>query len=75
MAALVFSGVQPRWIRPRYDANLHLAHPPSPEQVEQAWQEYPDAAGEASGADETGAAGYVGTGAELPSCVNCLVSA
>ena len=29
----------------RYDAKLHLAHPPSPEQVEQAWQEHPDAAG------------------------------
>jgi arginine decarboxylase len=45
VAGLVFSGVQPQWIRPRYDAKLHLAHPPSPAQVEQAWQEHPDAAG------------------------------
>ena len=45
VAGLVFSGVQPQWIRPRYDANLHLAHPPSPEQVAQAWEEHPDAAG------------------------------
>ena len=45
VAGLVFSGVQPQWIRPRYDTRLHLAHPPSPEQVEQAWQEHPDAAG------------------------------
>jgi arginine/lysine/ornithine decarboxylase len=45
VAGLVFSGVQPRWIRPRYDEELHLAHPPSPEQVAQAWQEHPDAAG------------------------------
>jgi arginine/lysine/ornithine decarboxylase len=45
VAGLVFSGVQPRWIRPRYDARLHLAHPPSPEQVAQAWEEHPDAAG------------------------------
>jgi arginine/lysine/ornithine decarboxylase len=45
VAGLVLGGVQPRWIRPRYDANLHLAHPPSPRQVAQAWEEYPDAAG------------------------------
>ena len=37
--------MQPQWIRPRYDERLHLAHPPSPDQVEQAWQEHPDAAG------------------------------
>src|SRR3954452_20289503 len=45
VAGLVFSGVQPQWIRPRYDERLHVAHPPSPSQVEQAWQEHPDAAG------------------------------
>ena len=36
---------QPQWIRLRYDTRLHVAHPPSPEQVEQAWQKHPDAAG------------------------------
>jgi arginine decarboxylase len=45
VAGLVFSGVQPQWIRPRHDARLHLAHPPSPEQVAQAWEQHPDAAG------------------------------
>lgn len=45
VAGLVFGGVAPRWIRPRYDARLHLAHPPSPEQVARAWEEHPDAAG------------------------------
>ena len=45
VAGLVFGGVQPQWIPPRYDERLHLAHPPSPDQVEQAWQEHPDAAG------------------------------
>jgi arginine/lysine/ornithine decarboxylase len=45
VAGLVFGGVRPWWIRPRYDEKLHLAHPPSPRQVEQAWQEHPDAAG------------------------------
>ena len=44
-AGLVFAGVQPRWVRPRWDAELHLAHPPSPEQVAQSWEDYPDAAG------------------------------
>jgi arginine decarboxylase len=45
VAGLVFSGVRPQWIRPRHDARLHLAHPPSPEQVAQAWEQHPDAAG------------------------------
>jgi arginine/lysine/ornithine decarboxylase len=45
VAGLIFSGMQPRWIRPRWDAELHLAHPPSPEEVEATWARYPDAAG------------------------------
>ncbi len=45
VAGLVFGGIQPQWIRPRYDERLHLAHPPSPAQVEQAWDDHPDAAG------------------------------
>ncbi|MEV0684980.1 ornithine decarboxylase [Nocardia sp. NPDC050378] len=45
VAGLIFSGVQPHWISPRWDAERHFSHPPSPEQVEQAWQEHPDAAG------------------------------
>lgn len=43
-AGLIFSGLQPRWIRPRWDPELHLAHPPSPEQVAAMWERYPDAA-------------------------------
>lgn len=45
VAGLIFSGVQPRWITPRWDAERHFSHPPSPEQVEQAWQQHPEAAG------------------------------
>ena len=45
VAGLIFSGLQPQWIRPRYDSRLHIAHPPSPEEVAQAWEEHPDAAG------------------------------
>lgn len=43
-AGLILSGLQPRWIRPMWDEELHLAHPPSPESVEAMWQRYPDAA-------------------------------
>ncbi len=45
VAGLIFSGVQPRWMRPRWDATLHLAHPPSPQEVEATWARYPEAAG------------------------------
>ena len=44
-AGLIFSGVQPRWITPRGTRELHLAHPPSPEQVAATlWRRIPDAA-------------------------------
>jgi arginine/lysine/ornithine decarboxylase len=43
-SGLVLSGLQPRWISPTWDPQLHLAHPPSPEAVEQGLQRYPDAA-------------------------------
>ena len=45
VAGLIFSGLQPRWIAPRWDAERHLSHPPSPEQVAEAWERHPDAAG------------------------------
>ncbi|WP_067889146.1 aminotransferase class I/II-fold pyridoxal phosphate-dependent enzyme [Nocardia vaccinii] len=45
VAGLIFSGVQPRWITPRWDADRHFSHPPSPEQVRRAWERYPDACG------------------------------
>jgi arginine/lysine/ornithine decarboxylase len=45
VAGLIFSGLNPCWISPRWDETLHIAHPPSPEQVEQAWERDPDAAG------------------------------
>lgn len=45
VAGLIMSGVQPRWITPQWDAERHFSHPPSPEQVRQAWEKYPDASG------------------------------
>jgi arginine/lysine/ornithine decarboxylase len=44
VAGLVFSGLQPCWIRPRWDEELHIAHPPSPDQVAAAWEQNPNAA-------------------------------
>jgi arginine decarboxylase len=43
VSGLVLSGLQPRWIKPRWDNELKLAHPPAPETVEEMWQRYPDA--------------------------------
>jgi arginine/lysine/ornithine decarboxylase len=45
VAGLIFSGVQPRWITPRWDAERHFSHPPSPEEVNDAWEKHPEAAG------------------------------
>ena len=45
VAGMIFSGLQPCWVRPRWDANLHIAHPPSPESIAEAWERYPHAAG------------------------------
>ena len=45
VAGLIFSGVQPRWITPHWDADRHFSHPPSPKQVNEAWEKHPDAAG------------------------------
>jgi arginine decarboxylase len=45
VAGLIFSGLQPCWVRPQWDARLHIAHPPSPERFAEAWERYPHAAG------------------------------
>ncbi|WP_327118093.1 ornithine decarboxylase [Nocardia sp. NBC_01730] len=45
VAGLIFSGVLPRWITPRWDAARHFSHPPSPQEVRRAWEQHPDAAG------------------------------
>jgi arginine decarboxylase len=45
VAGLIFTGVEPRWVEVRYDNRLHLAHPPSPRELEDAWNRHPSAAG------------------------------
>jgi len=44
-AGFVLGGIEPRWIPPRWDADLHLSHPPSPDDVAAAWDRHPDADG------------------------------
>jgi lysine decarboxylase len=45
VAGLIFSGVTPRWVSPRWDAERHFSHPPSAQDYSNAWDEHPDAAG------------------------------
>ncbi len=45
VAGLVFSGVEPHWIAPCWDADRHFSHPPSPDQVRDAWERHPEASG------------------------------
>jgi arginine/lysine/ornithine decarboxylase len=45
VSGLVLTGLQPSWVHPRYDEDLHLAHPPSPADVERALDREPDVAG------------------------------
>jgi arginine decarboxylase len=44
VAGLIFAGVKPQSIKPRYDADLHLVHLPSPKDLDAAWSEHPNAA-------------------------------
>lgn len=45
VAGLVFAGVRPHWVTPQWDAERHFSHPPSPQQLSDAWDRHPDAAG------------------------------
>ncbi|MFG2721516.1 aminotransferase class I/II-fold pyridoxal phosphate-dependent enzyme [Streptomyces sp. NPDC048416] len=45
IAAVVVNGVQPIWVRPKFDVERHLAHPPEPDDVRRCLEEHPDAKG------------------------------
>ncbi|WP_446047061.1 aminotransferase class I/II-fold pyridoxal phosphate-dependent enzyme [Streptomyces olivaceus] len=45
VSGLVLSGIEPVWVEPRWDAERHLAHPPSAEEFERAFADCPDAKG------------------------------
>jgi lysine decarboxylase len=45
VSGLILSGIEPVWVEPRWDAERHLAHPPSAEQFEKALERRPDVKG------------------------------
>jgi arginine decarboxylase len=45
ISGLILSGLQPTWVRPCYDDERHLAHPPSPEHIRDALDRDSDVAG------------------------------
>ncbi|GGN43241.1 hypothetical protein GCM10012285_24430 [Streptomyces kronopolitis] len=45
VSGLILSGIQPVWVEPRWDAELHVAHPPSAADFEAAFAAEPDAKG------------------------------
>ncbi|MGW7488229.1 aminotransferase class I/II-fold pyridoxal phosphate-dependent enzyme [Streptomyces sp. NPDC054786] len=45
VSGLILSGIRPVWVEPRWDADLHLAHPPSADDYEAAFAAQPDAKG------------------------------
>ncbi|GGT28817.1 aminotransferase class I/II-fold pyridoxal phosphate-dependent enzyme [Streptomyces chromofuscus] len=45
VSGLILSGIEPVWVEPRWDAERHLAHPPSAEEFARAFAEHADAKG------------------------------
>ncbi|WP_141310840.1 aminotransferase class I/II-fold pyridoxal phosphate-dependent enzyme [Streptomyces spinoverrucosus] len=45
VSGLILSGIEPVWVEPRWDAERHLAHPPSAEEFAETFAEHPDAKG------------------------------
>ena len=45
IAGVIIAGIEPVWVHPHFDDDLHLAHPPEPEDVGSALQANPDAKG------------------------------
>ncbi|WP_030770828.1 aminotransferase class I/II-fold pyridoxal phosphate-dependent enzyme [Streptomyces sp. NRRL F-2664] len=45
VSGLILCGIRPVWVDPQWDAERHLAHPPSAEAFEAAFAEHPDARG------------------------------
>jgi arginine/lysine/ornithine decarboxylase len=45
VAGLILAGIRPMWVEPQYDAERHLAHPPSPRAYAEVLAEHPDARG------------------------------
>ncbi|MGW2181623.1 aminotransferase class I/II-fold pyridoxal phosphate-dependent enzyme [Streptomyces sp. NPDC001732] len=45
VSGLILSGIEPVWVEPQWDTERHLAHPPSADAFERAFEEHPAARG------------------------------
>ncbi|MER5550403.1 aminotransferase class I/II-fold pyridoxal phosphate-dependent enzyme [Streptomyces sp. NPDC002793] len=45
VAGLILSGIEPVWVEPQWDTERHLAHAPSADSFEKAFEQHPDACG------------------------------
>jgi arginine/lysine/ornithine decarboxylase len=45
VAGVIIAGIDPVWVHPHFDDDLHIAHPPEPADVRRALVEHPDAKG------------------------------
>src|SRR3954470_12288001 len=45
VSALIIAGIEPVWVHPHFDDDLHLAHPPEPADVHRALEANPTAKG------------------------------
>ncbi|MFE6360506.1 aminotransferase class I/II-fold pyridoxal phosphate-dependent enzyme [Streptomyces sp. NPDC057806] len=45
VSGLIIAGIEPVWVEPQWDAERHLAHPPSAADFDRAFDEHPDVKG------------------------------
>ncbi|MCB5167374.1 ornithine decarboxylase [Streptomyces bambusae] len=45
VSGLILCGIRPVWVEPQWDAERHLAHPPSADAFEAAFEDHPEARG------------------------------
>jgi arginine/lysine/ornithine decarboxylase len=45
ISGLLLAGIEPVWLAPVWDHELEIAHPPSADEIERAWEAHPDAEG------------------------------
>ncbi|WP_328869073.1 aminotransferase class I/II-fold pyridoxal phosphate-dependent enzyme [Streptomyces sp. NBC_00287] len=45
VSGLILAGIEPVWVEPQWDAERHLAHPPSPADFDRAFTEHPGVKG------------------------------
>jgi arginine decarboxylase len=45
ISGLLLAAIEPAWVDPVWDDDLEIAHPPTVEEIEKAWEAHPDAKG------------------------------